>query len=131
VVGAQGGAITLAVLGAFALAIAGIEMPDRQAVTVSFLTLAFAQLGHVFNMRGPDSGLVRNEVTRNPFVWGALVLCTVLLLAVVYLPGLADVLRLAPPGIEGWAIVLALSALPLVVGPFLRPGIARPRARGR
>jgi Ca2+-transporting ATPase len=122
---AQGGAITLAVLGAFALAVVWIEMPDRQAVTVSFLTLAFAQLGHVFNMRGPGSGLVRNEVTRNPFVWGAFALCTVLLLAVVYLPGLAGVLRLSPPGIEGWTIVLALSALPLVVGPLLSAGIAR------
>jgi Ca2+-transporting ATPase len=123
-VAAYGGVITLAVLAAFALAFVSLEMPERQAVTVSFLTLAFAQLSHVFNMRGPNSGIVRNEVTRNPFLWGALALCTGLLLAVVYLPELAGVLKLEVPGARGWALVLGFSALPLIVGPTLRRGAA-------
>ena len=75
------------------------EWMPRKAVTVSFLTLAFAQLWHVFNMRDPDSGLVHNEVTANPYVWAALAFCTLLLLGAVYLPGISTVLDLSGPGL--------------------------------
>jgi Ca2+-transporting ATPase len=99
-------------------------MPQGQAVTVSFLTLAFAQLGHVLNMRGPRAGLLDNEITRNPFVWGALVLCTLLLVAVVHLPALAAVLSLEPPGTQGWLLVAGFATLPVLVGPLLQGGRA-------
>jgi Ca2+-transporting ATPase len=115
-IGGYGAVITLGVLSAFGLALVWLGMDGREAVTVSFLTLAFAQLGHVFNMRPPRSSLVWNEVIRNPFVWGALALCVALLLGVVYRPGLADVLGLAPPGVDGWALALGLGVLPLIVG---------------
>ena len=67
-------------------------------MTVSFLTLAFAQLWHVFNMRDKNSGFFNNAIVRNPFVWGALVLCSLLLAATVYVPLLAEVLNVANPG---------------------------------
>jgi Ca2+-transporting ATPase len=121
-VGGYGAIITVAVLSAFALAFMWLEMSEHQAVTVSFLTLAFAQLAHVFNMRGRHAGMVRNAVTRNPFIWGALALCTALLVIVIYLPPLAHVLRLEPPGSRGWGLILGLSALPIILGPILRRG---------
>jgi Ca2+-transporting ATPase len=55
-------------------------------------------------------------VTKNPFVWGALALCTALLLAAVYLPGLSDVLRTSSPDASGWAVVISMSLIPWVVG---------------
>ena len=119
-VGGYGGLITLSVLGAFAAAFAWLGMQERQAVTVSFLALALAQLGHVFNMHGPRSGAVRNEVTENPVVWGALAVCVLLLLAVVYLPDLAVVLRLEPPGAQGWALVIVTGAIPMIAGELVR-----------
>jgi Ca2+-transporting ATPase len=124
-VAGYGAIVTLAALGVFALALVWLEMPERRATTVSFLTLAFAQLAHVFNMREPRSRALRNEVTRNPAVWGALALCAGLLLAVVYVPGLADALKLERPGADGWALVLALSALPIVAGPLLQSACRR------
>ncbi|MEE8334448.1 MAG: cation-transporting P-type ATPase [Alphaproteobacteria bacterium] len=110
----HGGAITLATLAALFIAIQWLGYDDRAAVTVSFLTLAFAQLWHVFNMRERRSGLLVNEVTRNPYVWGALALCTGLLLAATYLPGLSHVLKVVPPDGAGWAVVLGASLAPLV-----------------
>ncbi|MDY6954711.1 MAG: cation-transporting P-type ATPase, partial [Thermodesulfobacteriota bacterium] len=97
-VGGYGVVMTVAVLGAFALALVWFKMEVRQAVTVSFLTLAFSQLWHVFNMRDRGSRLLQNEITGNRFVWGALGLCTILLLATVFLPGLSHVLKTANPG---------------------------------
>jgi Ca2+-transporting ATPase len=110
-----GGVIALAVLAALALAVA-LGMERQRATTVAFLTLAMAQLWHVFGMRDADSPWLRNEITENPFVWGALALCAALLLAAVYVPPLAQVLSVADPGPQGWAIALAMSAVPLLVG---------------
>ena len=89
-------------------------------MTVTFLTLAFAQLWHVFNMRHPTSGLLRNEITRNPWIWAALALCAGLLVTAAYVPSLSDMLHLVAPDIKMWAIVLAMSLAPLLVGPILK-----------
>lgn len=91
-------------------------MSEEAAVTVSFLTLGFAQLWHVFNMRALDAGLFRNEVTENLFVWGALLICIGLIGAAVYLPGLSRVLGMTPIDATGWALVAGGSLVPLILG---------------
>ena len=105
-------ALTAGTFGALALARWHFGLDDRSVITVTFLTLAFAQLWHVFDMRQPRASAWNNEVMRNPWVWGALGLCTVLLAAPPYVPPLAHLLHLAPPGPSMWAIILALSAAP-------------------
>jgi len=117
--------ITLAVLGALALALTWLDMGERQAVTISFLTLALAQLWHVFNMRDRGSGFVRNEITSNPFVWGALFLCVGLLLLAVYVPVLAGVLKLADPGARGWVLAIGMSLIPWMIGQILKSKVLR------
>jgi P-type Ca2+ transporter type 2C len=107
-------AMAASTFAALAAARLWLELDAGAAVTVTFLTLAFAQLWHVFNMRHPHSNLVRNEVTRNPWLWGALILCTVLLAAPPYLAPMAHVLHLAPPSPTAWAIILGLSMAPLL-----------------
>ncbi|MEZ5318524.1 MAG: cation-transporting P-type ATPase [Vicinamibacterales bacterium] len=108
--------ITASVAGAFWLALARLHLPEPEAVTVSFLTLAFAQLWHVFNTRGPRSRLLRNDVVGNPWVWGALALCTLLLVAAVFVPPFARLLRVASPGAAGWLVVVAMSLAPVLAG---------------
>ena len=123
-IGLYGALITAATLAAFLLALTTFGMSKDAALTVSFLTLASAQLWHVFNMRQPEAGLLRNEVTKNPFVWGALALCAVLIAAAVYVPGLSRVLDMTPPGTSGWTLVAACSLAPLALGQLvnsLRP----------
>ena len=92
-----------------------LELDARQSVTVTFLTLAFAQLWHAFNMRSVRAGLFVNEVTRNGWLWGALVLCAMLLTAPPYLPAVAHLLHLAPLTAAMWTVVLACSLAPLVL----------------
>jgi len=105
-----------AVLGSLALALKWLKTGVAEAVTISFLTLGLASLLHVFNMNDRDSKILRNDVTRNPYVWGALLLGTVLLVATVYLPVLSGVLHTVKPGIEGWGIILVMSFIPLLLG---------------
>jgi Ca2+-transporting ATPase len=117
-IGGYGILITLSVLGALALSLKWLAMGERQAVTISFLTLAFSQLWHVFNVRDRGSGFVRNEITRNPFVWGALALCVGLLLLAVYLPGVSVILKMEDPGLRGWGLVIVMSLIPAGIGQF-------------
>ncbi len=115
-IGGYGVLIALTILGAFTVALGGLDMPTEQAVTVSFLTLSISRLLHVFNMRSPESGLFDNEISRTPYIWGALVLCIGLLLLAVYWPPLAGVLEVVPPGLDGWLLIVGASLVPLVVG---------------
>jgi len=108
--------MTISVLAALVISIYWLELRDGQAVTVSFLTLAFAQLWHVFNMRDAGSGLFRNEITLNRYMWGSLALCTALLLAAVGIPGLSSVLRTESIGTQGWVLVGVMSSMVLIVG---------------
>jgi Ca2+-transporting ATPase len=112
--------ISAGVLGAFSSALFVLEFSTERAVTIAFLTLAAAQLWNVFNMRSLGTRLIRNEITTNLFIWGALVLCLGLLMAAVYLPFLADLLGTVPPGLSGWALVAAMSLVPVLLGQILK-----------
>lgn len=111
-----GALITFSVLLAFGLSYGILGMEKRQAVTVSFLTLALAQLWHVFNMRTKGTKLFKNEVVENPYIWAALGLCILLLLAVVYVPLLSEVLKLTNPGLNGWILIVVASSITCLVG---------------
>jgi Ca2+-transporting ATPase len=113
---AQGFAMTLATLAAMVLARDGLGLGGGAVVTVSFLTLALAQIWHVLNMADPGQPLLRNDVTRNPYVWGAVLVCLGLIGIACYLPPLAAVLGLAAPGAQGWLIVVATSLSAMVLG---------------
>jgi Ca2+-transporting ATPase len=108
--------LTASVLGALAVARVGLSMESRDAVTISFLAMGFGQLAHVFNMASPRSGAFVNEVTRNAAVWGAVALCTALLLLTLYLPPLRALLHTSAPSAMGWLLVAVFSLAPLVVG---------------
>lgn len=108
------GLITASVLGAMALA-AALGADEREATSVSFLTLGFAQLWHVFNMRGRGTSVVANDVVRNPWVWTAIALSGLLIAATSMAP-LAVVLDVAPLSAVDWTIVIGMSAAPLVIG---------------
>lgn len=108
--------LSVPVFAALGIARFGLGLSLPQAVTVSFLTLAFSQMFHVFNMARGDFRLFSTDVAKNPWIWGALVLCTGLLVAAVYTPGLDTVLHTEDPGPEGWLVVGGLSLVPLIVG---------------
>lgn len=108
--------IGLVVLMVFYLSLNVWAFSEAKAVTISFLTISFARLWHVFNMRDDDSHFWRNEITRNPYIWLALLICTGLLLISLYVPLIAEVLKVVDPGLDGWAIILGASLIPFVFG---------------
>lgn len=110
--------LTFSVLGAFVLALEVLGLSEGQAVTVSFSALALAQVWHVFNMREPGSGLVRNSITRNRFVWWATALCSAAIVLVNAWQPLRYILHLETLPPAGWVLVAAAALVPTALGQF-------------
>jgi Ca2+-transporting ATPase len=109
------GVLAVCVLGAMQVA-GEMGISERGAVTISFLTLGFGKLWFALNLREPGSGLLRNEVVSNRWMWGAIGVCTLMLLGAVHLPVLSAALETSPVPVEGWAMMLGLSLVPVVLG---------------
>lgn len=119
-IGVYGALMAVVVLAAMGIATWVLEYDLARAVTVTFCTLALAQLWHVFNMRDDMRRVIDNEIVRNYWIWGAIVLCLALILLAVYVPALSDILALSPPDGRGWALIVGASLVPLLAGPAVR-----------
>ena len=108
--------IATAVLVALEIALEVLGKSQQEATTISFLTLALAQLWHVFSMRESHSPWISNEITQNRWIWAAIALCLGLLVIAVHEPTLAAVLSISNPGKDGWALAVGMSLAPLALG---------------
>ena len=107
----------------------GTEGPGlRHATTLSFMTLALAQVFHAFNARSPRRSAFTARLFTNPWLWAAVAVCLVLQVAAVYTPFLQTVLRTTPLTGEDWAVVLACALAPVGVVELVKLG---QRAAGR
>jgi P-type Ca2+ transporter type 2C len=129
----HGFVMTVATLAAMLVARDGVGLEESAIVTVSFLTLALAQVWHTFNMADANQSLFSNDVTRNLFVWGAILVCVGLIATACYLPPLFEVLKLASPDTRAWSIVLVTSLASLLLGRVVSITLSRllPAARVR
>ncbi len=108
--------ITAGVLGITVFAHFYLKLDPAKVNNMAFYTLVLAQLLNVFNLPKRDESLALNEVTKNPWVWGAIILCILLTLMGYFLSPLAEILSLVPMGWEelGWVIAFSLLSLGLV-----------------
>ena len=112
---AHGCVIASVTLLALFAAIYELGLEGDAVTSMCFYTLALAQLWHVFNMRNWRDRLLSSQVTRNAYVWGAIVLCIGILAVAALQPTLAQVLSLAPLPLEAWLATLGLSVVPVVL----------------
>lgn len=107
--------ITLSVIVAVIYCKQNITDDHRTLNNVAFITLAFAQIFHVFNMSSKHAGLLRNEITKNKFVWVAVVFCSSLLVLVYALPPLRLALSLEKLSVSLWAVSIMAGLISLVL----------------
>ena len=81
---------------------------------ITFFSLAFAQLWHVFNLPSRKISFFKNEVTQNKFVWSALLLCLIIILVFDFVTPLSKILGLEPLHLNIWFIIVATSFIPVV-----------------
>jgi Ca2+-transporting ATPase len=108
----------IAVLTILALVWGLQEWPNEpaRAVTLSFTTLALAQIFHLGNARSTQHVVSRRSALANRYALGAVALTVALQMLAVITPQLGRTLGTAPLTPRGWMIAVALGAIPALVG---------------
>ncbi len=101
--------ISIAVLGIVAYTHFVLDMSAELINNMAFYTLALAQLLNVFNMPKRRSSFFRNEVTKNPWVWGAIVLSFLIIIAAYLTKPVAEALSLQALSFELIGVVVLFS----------------------
>jgi len=92
-----------------------IQSDHKIANNAAFITLAFSQLFHVLNMSSMKSNFFLNDITKNKFVWLAILLCTGILIGVYIIPYTRLVLGLETLPTEALVVCISCSFIPVVV----------------
>ncbi len=112
--------ICLCSLAAFGWGLSWWPGDPAHATTLTFATLALAQVFHLGNARSLGPVVTRGRTLANPSAIGALVLVVLLQwLALSWRP-LAGVLRTEALDPTDWAVVLGLSLVPAILGQGLK-----------
>jgi Ca2+-transporting ATPase len=94
----------------------GAEAPGLQhAVTIAFMTLAFAQVLHAFNSRSRKRSAFTADVFSNRWLWAAVLACVFLQVAALYVPFLRDVLQTVPLTAADWGLIGVSALAPVAV----------------
>ena len=109
-------AISAAVLGVVLYGKFVLELTPGQINNLAFYTLVGAQLFHVFNLTDWHTSFIRNEITLNPYIWGAIILSIGLTAGAYYIPSVAAVLQLQriDMGFLGISLMFSLGSVILV-----------------
>jgi Ca2+-transporting ATPase len=112
--------ITASVLGISFYSNSILELTHDQINNMAFFTLIFAQLLNVFNMPMRHLSFFKNEVTTNPWIWAALVLCIILTAIAYILPPVAKALSLATMTFDQIILVVLFGGGSLVISQFIK-----------
>ena len=112
--------ITISVLGMVSYAHFGMGLTDLEVNNMAFNTLVLAQLLNIFNLPNSKTSFINNEITRNKWVWGALVLS----LFITYLgysnPFLSEILSLEALTTSQIFISVLFAGLSLLVSQLIK-----------
>ena len=117
-------AMTVAVLAVELVSLHYLELSDKETNNMTFYTIILVQLWNVFNLPNAHVSFWKNEVTRNTYVWLALLVSVgVVGVAWLIIP-VRDVMNLvALTDPLQWGIILGFSLLPVLVVQFLKRGL--------
>jgi P-type Ca2+ transporter type 2C len=86
----------------------------RSGNTVVFLSLALAQLWHVFNLPSSQVSFFRNEITENKYIWMAVALCLLIMVITYVVEPVRNVLQISDINGRLLLIILTASLLPVL-----------------
>ena len=82
---------------------------------ITFFSLALSQLWHVLNLSSNKISFVDNEITRNKFIWAALLLCITIMAIFYFVSPLNKTIGLQMLDSKVWMIIVATSFVPVVL----------------
>jgi len=114
-IGGEGLILAALALGAFSYSLYGLHQDLDQARTVAFTVMVVAQLVHAFNCRSERWSLFQLGVGTNLALVWAVLLSLAVQIAVLTVPAVATVFKVAPLPVEDWALMGAMGLLPFVI----------------
>lgn len=117
--------MSVCITGVYLLAMFAFNTSKEVANTITFFSLAFSQLLHVFNMRDAQEHPFNNQITRNPYIWYALAICAVFLLLGYFVPFLSELLSLQTLQLVHWALIGGATLSTLLISQLLKPAMSR------
>ncbi len=112
--------MTASVLGVYWYAIDQLGFSPEEGNTITFYALSLAQLLHVFNMYSGKLHFFNNEITRNKFIWMALILCIAIMLVTYYTPFFRQILSLQLLDVQALELILVAGIAPVLVTQTVR-----------
>lgn len=82
---------------------------------ILFFTLIFSQLLHVFNMGNSNSSFFKSEVIKNKYIWWALAVSVVIIIAFYAILPVRKVLSLYQMSLFDWLIAIGASLLSMII----------------
>jgi Ca2+-transporting ATPase len=113
-------AITSVTLAAYFIGLKWFPAHVEAAETMAFVTLSASELFRAFTSRSERYSVLKIGVFKNHNMNLAFLSSMVLLLGVVYIPGLNNVFNTVPLGWEQWEIILPLLLIPSVVAELVK-----------
>ncbi len=111
-IGGEGLMLSALALGAFSYSLYGLHQGLDQARTVAFTVMVVAQLVHAFNCRSERWSLFQLGVgTNRPLLWAFLFSC-VMQIAVLTVPAVSPIFKVASLPMEDWLLMGATGVLP-------------------
>jgi len=80
---------------------------------ITFFSLALAQLWHVLNLSSRKISFINNEITRNKFIWAALLLCIAIMAVFYFVSPLNSTIGLEMLSSKTWLIIVVTSIAPV------------------
>ena len=112
--------ITTVVLGITVYAHFILELSSAVVNNMAFYTLVLAQLLNVFNVPHRKMSFIKNEVTTNPWVWGATGLSLVIMIIVYHIPLFERVLSLVPLSLDQLTVILLFGMSSLIITQIIK-----------
>ncbi len=112
--------MTLAVVGIAFFASRYLGLGPAKVNNLGFYTLVYVQLLNVFNVSLRNRSLLRNQVSANPWVWAALLLCVLIMAMAYMIPVTQRTLSLVPLTWDDFKWVLIFGSAALAVNQLLK-----------
>jgi Ca2+-transporting ATPase len=108
------GIITLSIFGMFVFCRDYLKMDKSFCNNIVFISLALAQLWHVFNLPSASVSFFKNEITTNKYIWLSTVACLVIMIATYLIVPAREVLSVHELDLQEVVLILVASLLPVL-----------------
>lgn len=115
-IGLQSVAITVATLGAYFYGLKHYGDNINGARTVAFATLILSELLRSYSVRSMKHTVFHIGIFSNRKLVIGTTISAILMLVVIYIPGLNDLFYTVPLGLKEWSVIIPVAFLPFVVG---------------